>query len=88
LELVGTGMGTLYYVFLGFRGNVTPRTLVGISSLGAHVSFLGASIKPAMNRLGAGDTFKEIKSKKCRLESFEVQRLPESIRPAMFVLEV
>jgi hypothetical protein len=41
-----------------------------------------------MNRLGAGDTFKGIKSKESRLESNKVQRLPDSIRPAMFVLEV
>jgi hypothetical protein len=75
-------------MLLGFRDSMAPRTLVGIGSLRAYVLFLGAGIKPAMNRLGTGDTFKRIKSKESRLESNKVQRLPDSIRPAMFVLEV
>jgi hypothetical protein len=75
-------------MLLGFRDNMTPRTLVGIGSLRAYVLFLGAGIKPAMNRLGTGDTFKGIKSKESRLESDKVQRLPDSIRPAVFVLKV
>jgi hypothetical protein len=41
-----------------------------------------------MNRLGAGNTFEGIKSKESRLESCKVQRLPESIRPAVFVLKI
>ena len=73
-------------MFLGFRDSVTPGALVGIGSLGADVLFLGTGIKPAMNRLGAGNTFERIKSKKSRLESSKVQRLPDNIRPAMFVL--
>ena len=75
-------------MFLGFRDSVAPRTLVSSSSLRAYVLFLGASIKPAMDRLGAGNTFEGIKSKESRLESYKVQRLPDSIRPAMFVLEI
>ena len=76
-------------MFLGFRDSVAPRTLVSSSSLRAYVLlFLGASIKPAMDRLGAGNTFEGIKSKESRLESCKIQRLPDSIRPAMFVLEI
>ena len=75
-------------MLLGFGDSVAPRTLVGIGSLRTYVLFLGAGIKPAMNRLGAGDTFKRIKSKESRLESDKVQRLPDNIRPAMFVLEI
>ena len=74
-------------MLLGFRDSMAPTTLVGIGSLRAYVLFLGAGIKPAMNRLGTGDTFKGIKSKESRLESCKVQRLPNSIRPAVFVLE-
>ena len=75
-------------MFLGFRDSVAPRTLVSSGSLRAYVLFLGASIKPAMDRLGAGNTFEGIKSKESRLESCKLQRLPDSIRPAMFVLEI
>jgi hypothetical protein len=75
-------------MFLGFRDNKAPRTLVGSGGLRAYVLFLGAGIKPAMNRLGAGNTFEGIKSKESRLQSCKVQRLPDSIRPAMFVLEI
>jgi hypothetical protein len=48
----------------------------------------GDGLKPAMNRLGAGNTFEGIKSKESRLERCKVPRLPDSIRTAMFVLEI
>jgi hypothetical protein len=75
-------------MFLGFRESVAPRTLIGSGSLRAYVLFLGAGIKPTMNRLGARNMFEGIKSKESRLESCKVQRLPDSIRLAMFVLEI
>jgi hypothetical protein len=75
-------------MFLGFRDSVAPRTLMGSGSLRAYVLFLGAGIKPIMDTLGAGNTFEGIKSKESTLESCKVQRLPDSIRPATFVLEI
>jgi hypothetical protein len=75
-------------MFLGFGDSVALRTLVGIGSLRAYVVLLGDGIEPTMNRLGAGNMFEGIKSKERRLESCKVQRLPDSIRPAMFVLEI
>jgi hypothetical protein len=74
-------------MFLGFGDSVALRTLVGIGSLRAYVVLLGDRIEPTMNRLGAGNMFEGIKSKESRLAS-KVQRLPDSIRPAVFVLEI
>ena len=59
-----------------------------IRSSGTDVFLLGASVEPAMDTFGAGDSFERIQSDESRFQGVKVHGVPNFIGPFVSVLQV
>ena len=74
-----TGVRALEYVILSFKVELAARTQMCIRSSGTDVFLLGASVEPAMDTFGAGDSFERIQSEEGRFQDAKVHGVPNLI---------